>query len=805
MKRNSFALVALWAVLFYPLCAQKNAPALPQKCIATPDFIDYHTFDNSWQHRYNSYQEYVVATIKSDNYQTLTKNQKAWVVFSDRENNTTYSDPNGSSACGHLDFMDKVYIAQIKNGWALVFSDINTIGSDLSVNKSAISKGWISIDKLLLWTKCPQTAKKILQKGLIIQDLLASKNKDNESGQIKYLFAPKAGAHGSGDARQLDIPFIMKTEQQNGQTYYLLASNSLIEERGNIQKSIVLGWLSDKHLTPWNQRLCLEPAVQNIRCLKEKNIYPAIFGQSSDATAFMSSPSQQAQDRAIKPFKEPVISGQRQKGNVLRMPILEEAARNIYLAVGIGTNEETAINVANLKEKLATLQYQLNNVNIVFVLDATNSMKPYFDAVSKALTNIIRRNFAQKIKIGVVVYRNEADAEEIEYRKVTENINEIANFIDETQCYSKGKGYHESFFKGLMTALDNKKMGYDNHQSNFIIAIGDCGNKDNNEQLEKIGRQLNQNNINFFAYNVAKESNEAFLQYKMQVIKMLRTSIDQANACIGLVDDELYRIFTKSNNTCTRNLSTLHFGGMRLASNGSLNIAALNSSIVETVEKFMDYTSGQISNLRDLTTGKAKAEGSWAWESMAIFLKRSGFSDKEIQEAKEYGAPTKFPGYAPMKVTSCQENLFNYILFLSHDELAELVRVLKRINPTKSQSTIEDNLTNRKNYQDALIQLGLSFLGEKEDNIRNMDFEELLQKIYGIPVKINNCGIPSIKDLTNPNIVSGVDFRNFAHNFYNQTQKLENYISAGYRESFTNNGTLYYWIPFKDFPGYCAE
>lgn len=809
MKKAFFFFLGL--CLSVSIFAQKGSLALPSKCIPVPDFIDYKIADNSWKDKYGSYQEYVEARVKSGNYQSYAPNAKAWVVFSDRDKNITYDRPHGS-AHSRLSFMQKVYIADIKDGWALVFTDVHFIGDDLKINSSADVKGWLPIEHLLLWNKCPQTAQKILEKGLIIQDLKQiSKTDAQNSGQIKYLSAPNESAEAYGDARQLEIPFIMKKVQENGQTYYLLSTISEIDDRGNTQSSIVPGWLPEKFVTPWNQRMCLETAAENVPCLKSSSIYPAIFENLPDAKAFVENP-QQGINRCLKKYDENIRSGQRPHGYILRSPILsnEDASNIIYRAVGIGTNEETrqATDVATTNKKLEQLKNKLHNVNIVFVLDATNSMKPYFNEISKALNELLKTDFSHSVRVGIVVYRNEADgAQEIEFRRLTENIGEIANFVDQTECKSKGKGYQESFYKGLETALDMKRMGYEANQSNFIIAVGDCGNKDDDKRQQEIGRKFKDNNIDFFAYNVGIGMDDAYWQYTHQVVKLLRLSIDQNNDCVNLEgkQQDLYRIFAKSGSVCTNNLSKTHFGGARLASDQNIRISAFKSSVKETVKNFVDYTTNQIAYFENLKTGKLKTDGSWEWDNMAIVLKRRGFSDKEIKIIRENGAPSKYVGFMPMKADACSETLFNYTLFFSHAELSSLVQELVKINPDKSQTGIEDDKATRAKYQTALITLGRSFLGESEDKVKSMNFDELLQKIYGIPVKINTCRIRSIKDITNPNIVSGTDFRNFASGFYSQTRKLENILNSDYRESFATNGKIYYWIPFNSMPGYCAE
>jgi hypothetical protein len=50
------------------------------------------------------------------------KNKRYWVVYSDREENPAYSNPsNNSTIRCKLNFNQEVRIAQIKNGYALVY------------------------------------------------------------------------------------------------------------------------------------------------------------------------------------------------------------------------------------------------------------------------------------------------------------------------------------------------------------------------------------------------------------------------------------------------------------------------------------------------------------------------------------------------------------------------------------------------------------------------------------------------------------------------------------------------------------
>ena len=57
------------------------------------------------------------------------RNKTFWVVYSDRDDNPTYTTAGGTAKYKSLTMNEQLRIAQIKSGYALVYNDIICYGS----------------------------------------------------------------------------------------------------------------------------------------------------------------------------------------------------------------------------------------------------------------------------------------------------------------------------------------------------------------------------------------------------------------------------------------------------------------------------------------------------------------------------------------------------------------------------------------------------------------------------------------------------------------------------------------------------
>jgi hypothetical protein len=210
MKKNS--LLIMMCLL---ICELLSAQKLPKECkVLLPKYVvERNKVQPDWT-KSQKWQEYVVAKIKRDDFDKQTT--MVWQVYSDRANNKTYTEPNSSSTIhSTLSFMEQCNIAEIRNGFALLYKS-NYAGKEI---KDAKCFGWISVDNLLMWEECPQTMSNIYQKALVVHD----PTKDNATPEKNHSFFlnpdKTAAVNPTQRAKDLDIYFIMKTTNVGNSKY----------------------------------------------------------------------------------------------------------------------------------------------------------------------------------------------------------------------------------------------------------------------------------------------------------------------------------------------------------------------------------------------------------------------------------------------------------------------------------------------------------------------------------------------------------------------------------------------------------
>ena len=127
--------------------AQQITTPLPKKCEAFRPDILYTSMLTDKQ---------VKSLIKSGDYGQRSSRRGAeghefWIVFSDRADNPTYVAPGSSTVYKKLGFNDKVRIAQIKDDWALVYTEPKEQETYPKFSGQMEWLGWIKMSNLLLW------------------------------------------------------------------------------------------------------------------------------------------------------------------------------------------------------------------------------------------------------------------------------------------------------------------------------------------------------------------------------------------------------------------------------------------------------------------------------------------------------------------------------------------------------------------------------------------------------------------------------------------------------------------------------
>ena len=174
--------------------------------------------------------------------------QKLWVVFSDREDNTTYTTPERRIPFASLHFGEKVCIAEIEGDMAHVYSDEKARYPEIA--EGIKSKGWVPMTNLLLWNQCPIN-KNGLQSRVITTVNLDRMPRDGKVHSIKYS-SPDNLSKSCAMAMDCALYFLMK-ETDNGE-YALLSSSAKMSSAHSIY-----GWVNKNNYVDFSQRVFIEP------------------------------------------------------------------------------------------------------------------------------------------------------------------------------------------------------------------------------------------------------------------------------------------------------------------------------------------------------------------------------------------------------------------------------------------------------------------------------------------------------------------------------------------------------------------
>ena len=753
-----------------------------------------------------SWQQWCETKIRTKNLGENTK--RPWIVYSDRSHNNTYLTPsNENKSNTTLDFGQQLYVADIENGFALVFTDERSQDNYPKINRSAEFKGWVPIENLLMWQTCPKNHNEIFMKALVVYDFESDVDADPY-----YLRNPSTHDKSQIASVDLDILFIMKTRIFKGKTYYLLSNQMNISQ--NVRSSLN-GWLPSELVTPWDQRLVLEPTYNSGRVFAyaEKKLKPVTFLEMKHAEEFYLNGTM---DSAFSSWN--LERNKRLSPEIMRYPIIESTENEHIFKVAVMKGDEGdgyQNSRAEMTRELGKLTKKQQNINIIFVIDATSSMREFFPAIAKALKDVMNRQFftdpetKSSIRVGCVLYRDYLDQKRtngIEYKPLTHDLEAIASYLTNVNAVSSDRDDFEAMFDGIETALDNRKMGYESDQSNFIVLIGDAGNhlKDKNNKNWKdvtaeLAEQMSNNNINFIAYQINNKGTEAYGAFRNQVHLIQRTLTKHYSKKVGTPmsfdrvranECKILRESTGSDDIPIYCMYRYQDVGM------SASALDMTNEIVNKIEDFYRQVTDQIVQLQRMASGGYKPSNRENVGYTAELLRLHGYPETKIQrymKFSETGGVSKFIAFAPEKVKSIPSNIYSYVLFFSRDELQRLTRELEKVSSNDPNQA--------RLCQEAFIALGKSMLGElSESQIGQMNITDLVSQIYGIPIKLKTKFDVPIEDIiTLPKDKIREIIKDFEQGCNNLRDILTNNSNGG---RFEKNNLVYYWVDLKSLPGF---
>lgn len=789
MKRIALLILSVFTGGF-ALLAQ---PSLPKKCeVFYPEIL---------QSSVVLLERDALALEKSGDYgqKSTIRNANFWVVYSDRDANTTYTAPDGSTKYSSLSFNQQLRIAQIRNGYALVYTEPQEDIEYPLISQYAECKGWVSMKKLLLWHSCPADDVGIYKKALLCVNL----EEDSGADLGKIYFNPQMKDNFKRLKTDMKFYFVMKREGD-------LALLSTTHTMDGTSDKVLSGWVASQSYVPWNQRSCLEPTWNH----KDVEYF-------ADEAVKIRVCSGEDLERVIRPisFKRKESSGKydrhlyRMNPDELRFPILDyKGSEHIYNCSSFGTpGGEAESSAAEEVEGPTPLGYsnqQLNemlNINIGIVIDGTSSMEAFYPAVQTAIKEG-RKFFGAKykVKVGVVIYRDYGDGEFVtESVPLTNPDNpRLDQFLENGGRYgiksaSSDRTLEEAMYQGVNDALD--KLGFKPDQSNLLLVVGDCGNDraDGSISMNTIVDKLVEKNVNIMGFQVRNGVEDAFGLFNTQLQQMMKLSLEKKFSKLAKSHMKVSFQETRDGYRMVNDMkSNLYIGSHSFPLSGQqMPIDKLSSLMQDAIMFCSESVQYQIDVLV-------------AWQNQ-VFAPTPGLNGIDLDEqylieklgkeryeqVKKANSLITFKGYA-LKSHKSGRSFFKPVVFLSSDELNALI---ERLAPVNNAAVAQTN--DRDPYVRAMKALIQSMVPDITDERMNaMGYNEVMATAAGLNEAASALKGPSILEIANPQAVSHTEYASLVSDFRRKFQMLQRLKSTPYKYIRIFNGIKYYWLPVEDLP-----
>ncbi|MGF1580676.1 MAG: vWA domain-containing protein [Gemmataceae bacterium] len=296
--------------------------------------------------------------------------------------------------------------------------------------------------------------------------------------------------------------------------FVLLGSSPVLGE----PKKTIQGWVPRQRVSLWETRLALEwdreSTVRKIRQEPGK-----IWKTEDDAYAWV---------RSRKPTPKPVFQEKFRDGasipffyDDMRFPILEwQSSRKVdgrtgneILRVGwvggYAAGRKRRVSTEQIREfrrQLEDAQNRLRKLDVIFVIDATYSMKPFVQetaSIVKKMLNVVtkktRDNKERELRVAVTFYKdseNQSIDKAVQangfQRLSRESIDKFTDKILKHRVSGGGKNPLEQVFLGVEKAINKAFVAPD--ALGLVILIGDAGDRtpvsEQRKRMDRIVRKL---------------------------------------------------------------------------------------------------------------------------------------------------------------------------------------------------------------------------------------------------------------------------------------------------------------------------
>jgi hypothetical protein len=785
-----------------------------------------------------------------------------WDVIIKRDNVPCYALSNGTTKIHTLSFLERMFVNGVEGEMIHVYKPLKEF---VLTNNDVEDYGWVKKDDLLLWRHSIVTdiRRKIAIKGMVLNkvDFLTKKGKVKVKGEVKNDLVPyysdPALQNKTGDYSQLfNILYIYDTYPPGStleeSTSVLLGQSDAIVDISSLKNNIK-GWVPSNRVTFWENRLAVEPNTDGDAVEERKNNKtPVLIFQKEkekkegekEAIAYANMKLKE------KDAKYLVYRGKfetrRKIGTWMRFPIINDNIQNRMYELGVMgalttrtgkvlfassgtdiTNNTPVPSWELIKRKLDSLMVLARNVNIVFVIDGTRSMGPYFSSLAKTLSGSIKEieanNPKNHIKYGATVYRDAAEGNRlIENSPLNASKEKLVNFLSSVKAEDKkDNDKPEAVFYGLKNALMSQFTS--NDETNIIILVGDAGDHAQTPKTKVtpdfLASLISNRKCSMLVYQVHNEGDQTYIDFQNQIKGVLQKAADNMYSLDKKVFESVGMSYAKpqfiengKNTFVLKNYPPL----ARVVTSplgGKIDPAVLSNNIKEIIAYSQDYLEKVIEGYKKIIReGQPKSKENSS-NNMVVnntvsdtstskytdsynpgiiqMLRSSGLSDDELRRLcmEKFQLYTK--GIAPKQIIGQTYPLFKRNLLLSNTELIQIVNDIHRISEARS------NDERRNAVVDAWIGLLNKYYGnENEADLKKMKIEEIQAKVFGLSSSSENViNKYTLQDLMDPAKVSNAELLQYLARMEKKYSRLKKIINnKNDPNQFYIDEKTFYWI-----------
>ncbi|OKS87549.1 type VI secretion system protein TssR domain-containing protein [Mucilaginibacter polytrichastri] len=730
-----------------------------------------------------------------------------WIVFSDRDENYTYTSPGGSLVMKKIKFMEPFYVSEARNGYLkLIKYQAGMVqGRKLTNKKAAQSYGWINKDKVLLWQSAyvnaqsgyPEKAIAIVSgKGPLINPRVYYDKKDS-----LYVYTSPEMEHKKTKVALNQLLYIFK-KSPDGKTVLIGSEGQLIADSAAYS---IYGWVPSDAVHSWGERLYIGSAKSGYDA---EDSAAVVINRSiqfnGPTTAFVFDP--------LMDFDQPLLRSL----PVTSYPTDSNATGNLKVGVATDVYDKSQNSIINIKgghltyKDYLSIRRNIHKINVIFVVDGGSSMRSYFSGLTSTIQsfeNIFSLyNKGNQINYGAVVYRSASNctASGIEQQPLNTDYRKVIGFLDKQASVTNNcvvAPNSQPVFEGLHTSLN--MFNAHKNETNLVVLIGSTGNNPESDNVYDMATEVANVDARLLAIQVYSDYNPIYNNFVIQSRKLVSESAAllaerKKNRMVigeGLSNTQQFNVSLSDSISFYLDYpkNSLIQGAVIFPPKGVVKTnqamdAALARLMKETQNDIYTQTHSLDSVFR--LTGREHRYVTSVVNSQFTAPVPDSLGDNMPHNAFKYYLPAEVPA----KLVSDNPKQLQYLVILNEAEykqMSDLLSLMIGENLQQDAGNYRSKLY--KNYID-IVRKNLGLKDTPKSDIKNMLLGDYIRKTTGMVAP------PSKKDLFKYKVID------LKHDGDMPQQQFEAYINylvksrntikqqALLQQHFTSNGKVYYYV-----------